>query len=122
MANTVKLGTVNFPKLLRHLGHRTSQVRDLVFARDPIYRKDVKTTGQSSSTEGSGSTLAGPAVSFGYETTSYAEQTEGTDTAYHINTPELLFPGLNGVQSPIVSRSGKLERTGHRISGSCTFY
>ena len=41
MATTVKLGTVNFPKLLRHLGHRTNQVRNLVFARDPIYRKNV---------------------------------------------------------------------------------
>ncbi len=122
MANTVKLGTVNFPKLLRHLGHRTNQVRDLVFARDPVYRKDVKTTGQSSSTEGSGSTLAGPAVNFGYETNSYAAQSETTDTAYHVNTPELVLPGLNGVQSPIISRSGKLERTGHRISGACTFY
>ena len=26
------------------------------------------------------------------------------------------------MQTPIVSRSGELERTGHRITGSCTFY
>ena len=122
MATTVKLGTVNFPKLLRHLGHRTNQVRNLVFARDPIYRKNVKTTGQNTSTSGSGSNLAGPAVSFGYETDSFAAQSETTDKAYHINTPELVLPGLNGVQSPIVSRSGKLEQTGHRISGACKFY
>ena len=44
MASTVGLGTVNFPKLLRHLGHRTNQVRDLVFARDPIYSKSNKET------------------------------------------------------------------------------
>ena len=122
MAHTVGLGTVNFPKLLRHLGHRTNQVRDLVFARDPIYRKVIKTTGQSASTEGLGSTLAGPAVNFGYEDNSYAAQTETTDTAYHVNTPELVLPGLKAVQSPIVSRSGKLEGTGHRITGSCKFY
>ena len=122
MAHTVGLGTANFPKLLRHLGHRTNQVRDLVFSRDPIYRKDVKTTGQNTSTAGSGSNLAGPPVNFGYETDSSAAQSAGTDTVYHTNTPELVLPGLNGVQSPIISRSGKLERTGHRISGACTFY
>ena len=122
MARTVKLGTVNFPKLLRHLGHRTNQVRDLVFARDPVYRKEVKTTGATTGTEGSGTNLAGPAVSFGYETNSFAAQSEATDKAYHINTPELVLPGLNAVQSPIISRSGKLERTGHRITGACKFY
>ena len=122
MASTVKLGTVNFPKLLRHLGHRTSQVRDLVFARDPIYRKDVKTTGATSDTEGAGTALAGPAVSFGYETDSFAAQSATTDAAYHVNTPELVLPGLKAVQSPIVSRSGSLERTGHVITGACTFY
>ena len=124
MASTVNMGSVNFPKLLRHLGHRTNQVRDLVFARDPIYRKEVMTTkADSTSGRGSGTTsLSGPAVSFGYEESSHAAQSAGTNAAYHVNTPELLFPGLNAIQSPIMSRSGKLERTGHRISGECTFY
>ena len=122
MVSTVGLGTVNFPKLLRHLGHRTNQVRDLVFARDAIKRRDVKTTGATTGTEGSGTNLAGPAVSFGYETDSSAAQSAGTDAVYHTSSPELVIPGLNGVQSPIISRSGKLERTGHRISGACTFY
>ena len=36
MAHNVKLGRVNMPKLLRQMRHRTSQVRDLVFIRDPI--------------------------------------------------------------------------------------
>ena len=124
MVSTVKLGSVNFPKLLRHLGHRTNQVRDLVFARDPIYRKEVMTTkADSTSGRGSGTTsLSGPAVNFGYEESSFAAQSAGTNTAYHVNTPELIFPGLKAIQSPITSRSGKLERTGHRISGECTFY
>ena len=122
MAHTVGLGTVNFPKLLRHLGHRTNQVRPLVFARDPIYRKVIKTTGATSGTEGSGTTLSGPPVNFGYEDSSYAAQSATTDTPYHINSPELVLPGLNAVQSPIVSRSGKLEGTGHRVTGSCKFY
>jgi len=124
MASTVKLGSVNFPKLLRHLGHRTNQVRDIVFARDPIYRKEVMTT-KANSTSGRGggtTTLSGPAVNFGYEESSFAAQSAGTNTAYHVNTPELIFPGLKAIQSPITSRSGKLERTGHRISGECTFY
>ena len=124
MATTVKLGSVNFPKLLRHLGHRTNQVRDIVFARDPIYRKEVMTTkANSTSGRGGGTTsLSGPAVNFGYEESSFAAQSAGTNTAYHVNSPELILPGLKAVQTPIVSRSGELERTGHRITGSCTFY
>ena len=103
------------PKLLRQMRHRTSQVRDLVFIRDPIYRKSTKTTK-------SGGTLAGPAVNFGYEQDSYAAQSEGTNAAYHADSPELIIPGLKCLQSPIVSRQGELERTGHRITGQCTFY
>ena len=120
----VNQGAVNFPKLLRHFRHRTNQVRDLVFQRDPIFRKEVMTTkADSSSGRGSGTTsLSGPAVSFGYEESSSAAQSAGTNAAYHVNSPGLVIPGLNAVQSPITSRSGKLERTGHRISGECTFY
>jgi len=121
---SVKLGSVNFPKLLRHLGHRTNQVRDLVFARDAIFRKEVMTTkADSTSGRGSGTTsLSGPAVSFGYEESSSASQSAGTNVSYHNDSPELILPGLQAIQSPIMSRSGKLERTGHRISGECTFY
>ena len=113
--SNLKLGRVNMPKLLRQMRHRTSQVRDLVFIRDPIYRKSTKTTK-------SGGTLAGPAVNFGYEQDSYAAQSEGTNAAYHADSPELIIPGLKCLQSPIVSRQGELERTGHRITGQCTFY
>ena len=113
--SNLKLGRVNMPKLLRQMRHRTSQVRDLVFIRDPIYRKSTKTTK-------SGGTLAGPAVNFGYEQDSYAAQSEGTNAAYHADSPELILPGLKCLQSPIVSRQGELERTGHRITGQCTFY
>ena len=113
--SNLKLGRVNMPKLLRQMRHRTSQVRDLVFIRDPIYRKSTKTTK-------SGGTLAGPAVNIGYEEDRYAAQSEGTNTAYHADSPELILPGLKCLQSPIVSRQGELERTGHRITGQCTFY
>ena len=104
------------PKLLRQMRHRTSQVRDLVFIRDPIYRKSAKSTKKDTSA------LAGPAVNFGYEQDSYAAQSEGADAAYHADSPELVLPGLKCLQSPIISRSGQLERTGHRITGACTFY
>ena len=114
--SNIKLGRVNMPKLLRQMRHRTSQVRDLVFIRDPIYRKSTK------STKADTSALAGPAVNFGYEQTSYAAQSEGAVAAYHADTPELVLPGLKCLQSPIISRSGQLERTGHRITGACTFY
>ena len=103
------------PKLLRQMRHRTSQVRDLVFIRDPIYRKSTKTTK-------SGGTLAGPAVNFGYEENLSTARTEGSDAAYHADSPELILPGLKCLQSPVISRSGELERTGHRITGACTFY
>ena len=118
MANTVKLGSVNFPKLMRHVGHRTNQVRDLVFMRDAIFRKVTKTH----DSQGTPQALSGPAVNFGYEDNSSAAQSAGTNTAYHVNSPELILPGLKAVQTPIISRSGELERTGHRITGSCTFY
>jgi len=101
--------------MLRHLSHRSSQVRELTFIRDAIKQKDVKTTK-------SGGTLSGPAVSFGYEKTSSADATAGTDTAYHVSSPEIVLPGLSMLQSPITSRRGRLERIGHRISGACTFF
>jgi len=104
--------------LMRHVGHRTNQVRDLVFARDAIFRKVTKTH----DSQGTPQALSGPAVNFGYEGSSSAAQSAGTNTAYHINSPELILPGLKAVQTPIISRSGELERTGHRITGSCTFY
>ena len=122
MASAVNVGSINLPKMMRHLSHRTSQIRDLTFIRDPIYRKETKTTGTTGDTEGAGSTLAGPPVNFGYETSSYAQQDADVDLAYHVDSPEIVLPGLKMLQSPIVSRAGRLERTGHRITGACTFY
>jgi hypothetical protein len=116
MVSAVNTGSINMPKMLRHMRHRSSQVRDLTFVRDEIKQKDVKTT------KVGGSALSGPSVSFGYEKSSSAAATEGTDTAYHAASPEIVLPGLTMLQSPIVSRRGRLERTGHRISGACTFY
>ena len=116
MANSVKLGSINFPKLMRQVGHRTNQVRDLVFIRDPIFEKETKTTKE-------GGNLTGPPVNFGYENNLNTSVASGTtDKAYHVITPELVLPGLKAVQTPIISRSGELERTGHRITGACTFY
>jgi hypothetical protein len=115
MPSVINVGSINMPKMMRHLSHRTSQVRDLTFVRDAIKQKDVKTTK-------SGGTLEGPAVSFGYEKTSSDAATAGTDTAYHASSPEIVLPGLTMLQSPIVSRRGRLERLGHRISGACKFY
>ena len=116
MANTVNLGSLNFPKLMRHVGHRTNQVRDLVFMRDAIFNKETKTTKD-------GGNLTGPAVNFGYENNLNTNvSSDTTDSLYHVVTPEMTLTGLKAVQTPIISRSGELERTGHRITGSCTFY
>jgi len=127
MVNTVKLGSINFPKLMRQVGYRTNQVRDLVFARDAIFQKTVgnKKDADGSSGDGTGRSdaMAGPDVSFGYEgRLSTALAGTAANTAYHVSSPELILPGLKALQTPIVSRSGNLERTGHRITGACTFY
>ena len=112
MANTVNLGSLNFPKLMRHVGHRTNQVRDLVFMRDAIFNKETKTRKGPS-----GGDLAGPAVNFGYESNLNTNVSSDTDDSlYQIVTPELTLTGLKAVQTPIISRSGELERTGHRIN------
>ena len=116
MVSAVNVGSINMPKMLRHMQHRSSQVRDLTFVRDEIKQKDIKTVDASSVA------LSGPAVSFGYEKSSSASATAGTDTAYHTASPEIVLPGLTMLQSPIVSRRGRLEKIGHRISGACTFY
>ena len=123
MVSTVNTGSINMPKLLRHMSHRTSNVREVVFQRDAIFNKSTKTTGATSGTEGTGTALSGPAVNFGYETsTNTTIDGSASDTVYHLTTPELTIGGLKVLQTPVISRSGKLERTGARISGECEFY
>ena len=123
MVSTVNTGSINMPKLLRHMSHRTSNVREVVFQRDAIFNKSTKTTGATTGTEGTGTALSGPAVNFGYETsTNTTIDGSASDTVYHLTTPPLTIGGLKVLQTPVISRSGKLERTGARISGECSFY
>ena len=125
MVSTVKKGTVNMPKILRHLSHRTSNVREVVFQRDAIYDKDYAKFRKDDATK---SELSGPPVNFGYESSSTTPATfdkvqdSGTITHRYINTPELTIGGLKVLQTPVISRSGKLERSGARITGECKFY
>jgi len=67
--SNVNAGIFNFPQIMRRLGHRTKQVRDVVFVREPIYQKSIKaigtTTGTAGDVEGN-MALAGPPFSFGY--------------------------------------------------------
>ena len=125
MASAVNVGSINLPKMMRQLSHRTSQVRDLTFIRDAVYDKEVKRF--RGATE-SGTALKGPPVNFGYESSSTDDATfthvqdSGTVTHRYVSTPEIVLPGLKMLQSPIVSRSGKLGRGGHNITGACTFY
>ncbi len=117
MVSTVNTGTINMPKILRQMRHRTSNVRDVLFQRDAIFDKDTKTT------KADDSDLSGPAVNFGYEKSTNSNLSGSADnTVYHKSTPELVIGGLKVLQTPIISRSGKLERTGARISGECKFY
>ena len=118
MVSTVGLGSVNMPKLLRHMSSRTNNVREVVFQRDAIFDKSTKTTKGSTS-----DALSGPAVNFGYEKSTNTTMTGSADnTVYHKSTPALTIGGLKVLQTPVISRSGVLERTGHRISGECDFY
>ena len=117
MVSTVNTGTINMPKILRHIGTRTSNVREVVFQRDAIYNKSTKTT------KADDSALSGPAVNFGYDiSTNTTQSGSAADTVYHLSTPELTIGGLKVLQTPVISRSGTLERTGARISGECSFY
>jgi len=118
MVSTVGLGSVNMPKLLRQMSHRTNNVREVLFQRDAIYDKDTRTQKSDNSTD-----LKGPPVNFGYEKSTNTSMSGSADnTVYHKSTPELTIGGLKVLQTPVISRSGILERTGHRISGECEFY
>ena len=123
MVSTVNTGTINMPKLLRHIGTRTNNVREVVFHRDAIFNKSTRTTKDNNKDGTRTDALSGPAVNFGYETsTNTTIDGSAVDTVYHLTTPPLTIGGLKVLQTPVISRSGILERTGHRISGECEFY
>jgi hypothetical protein len=103
--------------------------------RDPIYAKETKTIGATAATEGDvggNKALSGPAVNFGYESIDSTTVNQAAwdkvaesateDQAYYAASPQILLPNFQAYQTPIVSRVGKLERTGHRITGSCKFF
>jgi len=123
-ASTLKPGSLNLPKLIRHLSHRTDQVKTLSFKRQSKHPKSSKATGQSNSTKGSGSALAGPAVNFGYEendsTTSVLAPSG--DQTYYLQSEGLFIPeAMRGLQQPI-KRVGGIQRTGNRTTATCKFY
>ena len=123
MVSTVNTGSVNMPKLLRHMSYRTSNVREVVFQRDAIFNKDVMTTKDTNKDGVRTDALSGPAVNFGYESsTNTTIDGSAVNTVYHVITPPLTIGGLKVLQTPVISRSGTLERTGARISGECSFY
>ena len=75
--SNVNAGVFNFPQILRRLGHRTKQVRDVVFVRDAIFEKSVGTHIDTDGSPGGGAgrttRLSGPPVNFGYENTNSTE-------------------------------------------------
>ena len=118
MVSTVGLGSLNMPKLLRQMSNRTNNVREVLFQRDAIYDKDTRTQKSDDATD-----LKGPPVNFGYEKSTNTSMSGSADnTVYHKSTQEVTIGGLKVLQTPVISRSGILERTGHRISGECEFY
>ena len=125
MVSTINTGSINMPKLLRHMSYRTNNIREVVFQRDAIYNKDYA---KFKKNDNSAAELSGPPVNFGYETSSTSlasftkTQDSGSVTHRYTSTPELTIGGLKVLQTPVISRSGMLERTGHRITGECEFY
>jgi hypothetical protein len=110
-------------KLLRTLQYRTNNVRDFIFHRDAIYEKDVGTV-KDANADGSGRTdaLAGPAVSFGYETSDNTTRAAGVDRAYHVRVDETNVSGLKALIAPTVTSSSTLSKAGYSFSGSCSIY
>ena len=129
--NFVGFGSINFPKLMKHVSYRTNSVRELVFERPEKYPKSTATV--TSNTTGSDD-FEGPRVDFGYEKgtdfitrrTKFGGNDENDANAdneqWYESTPALHLPGLKAVQNPIVSRGGKAERGGFRQAGECIFY
>ena len=62
----VKTGALNFPKMLRHLQHRTNQVKDLTFLRRPLTRPSTAATKDSNKDGTRNERFYGPPVDFGY--------------------------------------------------------
>ena len=123
MTSGPNMGSINMPKLLRTLKYRTNNVRKFLFHRDAIFEKDVGTV-KDANADGSGRTdaLAGPAVSFGYETGDNTTRVAGTDRAYHVQVDEMNLYGLEGLIVPTSATTSSLGRTGNTHSGSCDIY
>lgn len=122
----VKKGALNFPKMLRALGHRTNQVRKLGFYRSPLYESAVATTKDVDKDGIREARLRGPAVNFGYTETqsmskSIPDWSEGK--TYYETTWALNFPNsLNSLQVPKISGDSTTGLTGQTSKGTCDFY
>jgi len=121
----VKRGAVNFPKMLRTLEHRTSQVKTLDFLRKPLPRPSIATTGDANKDGVRDTRFYGPPVDFGYTET----QSQGlsipdwaTDKVYYEPTFGLHFQNLKGLQNPKVTLSSETTVTGQSMKGSADFY
>ena len=102
--NFVGFGSINFPKLMKHVSYRTNSVRELVFERPEKYPKS--TASVTSNTTGSDD-FEGPRVDFGYEkgTDFITRRTKfgGNDEndvnvdneQWYESTPALHLPGLS---------------------------
>lgn len=131
--NFVGFGSINFPKLMKHVGYRTNQVRDLIFERPEKYPKSTASRKRDATVSDS---IQGPRVDFGYEKgtdfttnrtrfftdTANDKDAHANDEQWYQSTPALSLTGLKAVQNPIVSRGGTSERGGFRTTGECIFY
>lgn len=117
------MGSINMSKLLRTMKFRTNNVRKFIFHRDAMFERDVGTM-KDANGDGSGRSdaLAGPPVSFGYETSDNTTRVAAADRAYHVRVDEINVMGLDGLIIPKTAQSSSLTRLGNMYSGSCDIY
>jgi hypothetical protein len=117
------MGSINMPKLLRTLKFRTNNVRKLIFHRDAMFERDVGTV-KDANADGSGRTdvLAGPPVSFGYETSDNTTRVAAADRAYHTRVDEINVMGLEALIMPSSPQTSTISRAGNQYGGLCDIY
>ena len=123
ISSSPNMGSINMSKLLRTMKFRTNNVRKFIFHRDAMFERDVGTM-KDANGDGSGRSdaLAGPPVSFGYETSDNTTRVAAADRAYHVRVDEINVMGLDGLIIPKTAQSSSLSRLGNMYSGSCDIY
>ena len=121
----VKTGALNFPKMLRHLQHRTNQVKDLTFLRRPLTRPSTAATKDSNKDGTRNERFYGPPVDFGYTESQAVMATipdYATDKTFFETTWGLQFQNLKGLQNPKITLDNNPTAVSSRARGTADFF